>query len=75
MIFVNYYLGCGANQWTGFYMITASIMKGLKASSFRSNHYMCSIKKVVLKKFAIFVGKHMCWSLFLLKLSSGLQLY
>ena len=21
---------CGANQWTGFYMITASVMKGLK---------------------------------------------
>ena len=24
---------CGANQWTCFYMITASIMKGLKAPS------------------------------------------
>ena len=23
-------LVCGANQWTGFYMITASVMKGLK---------------------------------------------
>ena len=22
-------LSCGANQWTGFYMITASVMKGL----------------------------------------------
>ena len=21
---------CGANQWTGFYMITTSVMKGLK---------------------------------------------
>ena len=21
---------CGANQWTGFYMITASVLKGLK---------------------------------------------
>ena len=21
---------CGANQWTGFYMVTASVMKGLK---------------------------------------------
>ena len=21
---------CGANQWTGFYMISASVMKGLK---------------------------------------------
>ena len=23
------YLICGANQWTGFYMITVSVMKGL----------------------------------------------
>ena len=23
---------CGANQWTGFYMITASVMEGLSAS-------------------------------------------
>ena len=75
MIFTNYYLGCVANQWTGFYMITASVMKGLNASYFRSNHQMCSIKKVVLKKIAIFAGKHMCWRLFLLKFSSGLQLY
>ena len=22
---------CGANQWTGFYMISASVMKGLKS--------------------------------------------
>ena len=21
---------CGANQWTGFYMITASVLKGLR---------------------------------------------
>ena len=21
---------CGANQWSGFYMITASVLKGLK---------------------------------------------
>ena len=26
---------CGANQWTGFYMITASVMKGLKAINSR----------------------------------------
>ena len=23
---------CGANQWTGFYMIAASVMKGLRPS-------------------------------------------
>ena len=25
----NYPANCSANQWTGFYMITASILKGL----------------------------------------------
>ena len=30
----------------------------------------CSIKKDVLKKFAIFAGKHLCWSLFLIKLQA-----
>ena len=25
---------CSANQWTGFYMITASVMKGLRQNSF-----------------------------------------
>ena len=25
-------------------------------------------KKIVLKSFAIFIGKHLCWSLFLIKL-------
>ena len=33
-------------------------------------------KKVVLKNFVNFIGKHLCWSLFLIKLQgSGLQLY
>ena len=32
----------------------------------------CSVKKVVLKKFANFTGKHLCWSFFLI---IGLQLY
>ena len=30
----------------------------------------CSIKKDVRKTFAIFTGKHLCWSLFLLKLKA-----
>ena len=25
---------CGVNQWTGFYMISSSVMKGLKDRSF-----------------------------------------
>ena len=28
----------------------------------------CSIKKAVFKNFAVFTGKHLCWSLFLKKL-------
>ena len=32
----------------------------------RSSHWRCSIKKVVLKNFAIFTGKHLCWSFFLI---------
>ena len=34
----------------------------------------CSIKKAVLKNSAIFTGKHLCWSLFLITLQTlGLQ--
>ena len=31
---------------------------------FRSSHQRCSVKKDVLKTFANFTGKHLCWSLF-----------
>ena len=30
----------------------------------RSSHRRCSVRKGVLKSFAIFTGKHLCWSLF-----------
>ena len=36
----------------------------------RSSQRKCSIKKAVLKYFAIFTGKHLCWSLFLIKLQT-----
>ena len=35
---------------------------------FRSSHRRCFIKKVVLKNFAIFAWKQLCWSLCLIKL-------
>ena len=35
---------------------------------FRSRHQRCSVKKDVLKTFANFTGKHLCWSLFLITL-------
>ena len=36
----------------------------------KSRHQSCSIKKTVPKIFGIFIGKHLCWSLFLLKLET-----
>ena len=44
----------------GFFVIRPSLML--------SSHRRCSVKKGVLKNFAIFTGKHMCWSLFFIKL-------
>ena len=35
-----------------------------------NSHRMCSKKKDVLKNFAIFIEKQMCWSLFLIKLQA-----
>ena len=40
----------------------------------RSSHWSFSVKIGVLKYFANFTGKHLCWSLFLTE-SSGLQLF
>ena len=34
----------------------------------RNSHWRCSMKKAVLKNFAIFIGKTLSWSLFLIKL-------
>ena len=36
-------------------------------SWYRSSHWRCSVKKGVLKNFAKFKGKHLCWCLFLMK--------
>ena len=41
-----------------------------------SNCQRCSVKKGVLKNFAKFTGKHLCQSLFFIKVAAlGLQLY
>ena len=34
----------------------------------RNSHRKCSMKKAVINNFAIFTGKHLCWSFFLIKL-------
>ena len=45
-----------------------------KTSRNRSSHQRCSIKKAVLKTFAIFTGKYLCWSLILINFTKkGLQ--
>ena len=36
----------------------------------RSTHQSCSVKKDALKNFAKFTAKHLCWSLFLIKLKA-----
>ena len=41
---------------------------------YKSSRLQLFFKIGVLKNFAIFTGKHLCWSLFLIK-PSGLQLY
>ena len=45
-----------------------AIAVSLALIGLRSSHLSCSIEKTVLKNFAIFTGKHLCWSLFLIKL-------
>ena len=39
----------------------------LNGFTFRSSHRRCSAKKGILKNFTKFTGKHLCWSLFLIK--------
>ena len=36
----------------------------------RSNQQSCSMQRAVLKNSAIFTGKHLCWSIFLIKLQA-----
>ena len=45
-------------------------MNGLRnrKALYRTSHRRCSIKRALGKSFAIFIGKHMCCSLFSIKL-------
>ena len=49
-------------------MFTKNEFVNCNISLSRRSHQRCSTKKIVLKNFAIFIGKHLCWSLFLIKL-------
>ena len=42
-------------------------LQGMRVK-YKSSNRRYSIKKTVLKNFAIFTGRHLCWSLFLIKL-------
>ena len=42
-------------------------------SLFRSSHGRCSLKEGVLKRFANFTAKHLCWGLFLIKLQAQVK--
>ena len=48
------------------YHTTNSTLFGM----FRNIHRRSSVKKIVPKNFAIFTGKHLCWSLFLINLQA-----
>ena len=41
---------------------------------FRSSHWSCCVEKCGLKNFANFLGKHLCWSLFVIALPVELHL-
>ena len=43
--------------------------------NFKNSYRRCSVKKVAFKNFAKLTRKHLCWSLFLIKLQVDLQLY
>ena len=55
------------HSWT-FFKIYKSFTK-CKASTQRSSHRRCSMKKGVLKNFAKFTGKHLCQILFFNKVA------
>ena len=45
---------CSANQWTGFYMISASVMKGL-IQKLNENHSLCYSKFFVHIRNSLFI--------------------
>ena len=42
----------------------------LNCTEWGNSHQRCSIKKALLKNFAIFTEKHLCWSLFKIKMQA-----
>ena len=58
------------NFWENLYwkMIFFTVIFSKFCKKFRSSHQRHSVKKDALKNFVIFTGKHLCWSLLLIKL-------
>ena len=44
-------------------------------AKYRSSHWRCSKKVGVTKNFANVTGKHLCWSIILIKFQAGLNAY
>ena len=44
--------------------------KDLSPGLFRSSHWRCYVKQGVIKKFANFTRKHLCWNHFSVKLQA-----
>ena len=51
-----------------FHKLKSYTLQTKKILNSRSSHQRCSIEKAVFKNFAIFTGKHLCWSLLLIDL-------
>ena len=53
-----------------WHSIVPSVKNGKWFFLFLNSHWRCSVKKCVLRNFAIFTGKHLCQSLFLNKVAA-----
>ena len=64
------------SQVSNFDCVVLEIFYGLQipVATRRTRNRKCSAKKGVLKNFTKFTGKHLCQSLFLIRLQAGLKL-
>ena len=57
IVYFNNFLFCGANQWTGFYMTSASVMKWLsnpkKLANRRCSFCPAYVERILLKRYVI----------------------
>ena len=65
---VQVFQGPGPGSRVRVQVLEVAVLFTFVFTLFRSSHRRCFIKKAVLKNFAIFTWKHLCWSLCLIKL-------